>query len=354
MSETSEGTDPFRRMSVRIGDLGSVAAAVPLLMGYAPTDSLIVVSHDRQQPPQIGMTARIDLLAPGLERECAGALASRFDAESTAGVFLVAVGSAQDDPQAPSGGWTEPGPAGPPYRALIEAVSEKFDKAGIAVLDALWVPRLEGGQAWWSYEGARSDRLPEPGSTPLAAAYAVAGRVTYGSREELIATLRPLDADVLSRTGRLLAARIRSAGESPEEGVVAKLRAAMEEPGSLLGSDACERVAELAAALEWPGVRDACVKFAFGVKAHEAQALWAVLTKATPAPFRARPASLLALTAYARGDGALARIACELAMKADPTNYLAETVAMTLALGVSPAVLREAILEGVSDSELPT
>ena len=77
-------------------------------------------------------------------------------------------------------------------------------------------------------------------------------------------------------------------------------------------------VAGLACGLTDVAVRDTLYALAVGVGASAAEALWAVLARTLPDPWRAEALVLLAFSAYARGDGPLAGVSLEAALRSDP------------------------------------
>jgi hypothetical protein len=62
-----------------------------------------------------------------------------------------------------------------------------------------------------------------------------------------------------------------------------------------------------------------------------------------PAPLDAAPATLLAVSAWLRGDGATANIALERALASDPAYGLAQLLSQALAACLSPQDLRRLI-----------
>jgi hypothetical protein len=108
--------------------------------------------------------------------------------------------------------------------------------------------------------------------------------------------------------------------------------------GSLALSD--DIVAEVASALCDHRVRDACLPWCAGPGGTAAEQLWLALVRATPAPERAEPAALLALTAYLRGDGALAGVALDAALRACPHHSLSGLLRAALDAGLPPELLR--------------
>ena len=77
-------------------------------------------------------------------------------------------------------------------------------------------------------------------------------------------------------------------------------------------------VARLACALTDPQVRDTLYALAVGDDAGQAEALWALLARTLPVPWRVEALVLLAFSAYVRGDGPLAGVSLEAALRCDP------------------------------------
>lgn len=96
----------------------------------------------------------------------------------------------------------------------------------------------------------------------------------------------------------------------------------------------------LTAVLLIPEVRDHAWKASDGSDAH--RELWIDITRRAMPVLTPAPACLLAITAYLAGDGALARIAADRALHADPGYSLAHLLSRALQAGVSPHVWREA------------
>jgi hypothetical protein len=108
-------------------------------------------------------------------------------------------------------------------------------------------------------------------------------------------------------------------------------------------------VLALAMALHCPEVRDHALLSCVGPRAHAAEQLWAALTRATPDPEAAEPAALLAVSALARGDGALANVAIGRALGAWPGHRFATTLAAALASGFGPEQVRHWLTDAAVD-----
>jgi hypothetical protein len=112
-------------------------------------------------------------------------------------------------------------------------------------------------------------------------------------------------------------------------------------------------VAEVASALCDHRVRDSCLPWCIGSGAAAAERLWLALVRATPAPERAEPAALLALTAYLRGDGALASVALEAALHACPHHSLSGLLRAALDGGLPPELLRDVARDAAAALQRP-
>ncbi|MBA3524005.1 MAG: DUF4192 domain-containing protein, partial [Geodermatophilaceae bacterium] len=99
----------------------------------------------------------------------------------------------------------------------------------------------------------------------------------------------------------------------------------------------------LAAGLTDVLVRDWALGWVDGALQHAAESLWVELTRHATGKLVAAPATLLAVHAYLRGDGAYARTALDRAQDADPEYPFACLLAQGLDQGVPPTALRAAI-----------
>ena len=76
-----------------------------------------------------------------------------------------------------------------------------------------------------------------------------------------------------------------------------------------------------------------------------AEQLWTECTRRAPAPLDAAPATLLAVSAWLRGDGAMANVALDRALQSVPDYGLARLLREALAACVTPADLRALLTE---------
>ena len=93
-------------------------------------------------------------------------------------------------------------------------------------------------------------------------------------------------------------------------------------------------------------VRDTLYALAVGENAGQAESLWAVLSRTLPDPWRVEALVLLAFSAYARGDGPLAGVSLEAALRCDPTHRMAGMLDTALQSGMRPEQIRELAATG--------
>jgi hypothetical protein len=74
--------------------------------------------------------------------------------------------------------------------------------------------------------------------------------------------------------------------------------------------------------------------------------LWAELSRRLPEPWRVEALVLLAFSAYARGDGPLAGVSLEAALRCDGTHRMAGMLDTALQSGLRPEQIRELATTG--------
>jgi hypothetical protein len=255
----------------------------------------------------------------------------------------------------------EPGLASPPRPDVADAVRDVFSADGVAVPGRLWVPCIAAGAPWRCYPPCDCrGEVAATDDSPLAAASAWLGHVTYGSRDELEASLAPGAPD--PRLRARIDAEVQAAVLDRELGGPAAARrdlaavvAARREvaAGRALGD---AELARLAVALADPLVRDTVLGWSVdedgedGALASSAERLWTLLVRSLPAPEVAEPAVLLACALLVRGGSALVGVALERARRADPTHRLTGLVTALLLSGAGPASVREVVRDAAAES----
>ncbi|MBB3674483.1 DUF4192 domain-containing protein [Modestobacter versicolor] len=343
-------------LTVRLTDPGDVAAALPHLLGFRPEESLVVVSLRGATGLRLGLTARVDLPAPEHRELVLRGLVRSLATDRPDAVLLLVVSEDEDDSAVPpERPWAGRLPE-LPHRPLVHEAVLAFDGAGIAVREALLVRRGR----WWSYDCTGGCCLPHAGTplpagtSELAAAAALTGQVVERDRAALVRRIAPVGflaaagmAQACDEVGDDLARRAAELGwdEVVEEGWAA-VQAAVEAAGPGSVERLTDRqVARLAWALRDVDLRDRALGLALSRSAAAAEAVWTELTRRAPAPLDAAPATLLAVTAWVRGDGALANVALERALGSEPSYSFAVLLRSALDACLRPAEIRRLIRE---------
>ncbi|WP_448638764.1 DUF4192 domain-containing protein [Geodermatophilus sp. URMC 63] len=353
--------------SIRLGDSGEVAAALPHLLGFHPAESLVLVSLRGPGGSRVGLTARADLPHPADTAALARALAARVATDDPAAVLLAVVSEAPDDvpgnaagPALPAFARVPDGIAELPHRDLVHEVVLALDALDVPVREALLV---RAGR-WWDYDCPHpccepGSGTPLPGgASPLAAAAVAGGAVLAADRAALAARIAPPTevtgvaamAEACLRAGREHAARLRTAGrpavaEECDAAVAEAVAACRPGPATASTRLPDARVARVLWALTLSEVRDRALGLALGEDAAAAEVLWTECTRRAPVPLDGPPATLLAVSAWLRGDGAMANIALDRALAADPGASLPRLLAEGLAACLPPAELRALITD---------
>ncbi|MBA8825668.1 hypothetical protein FHX42_003034 [Saccharopolyspora lacisalsi] len=350
--------------TITLTDPGEVLAAVPHMVGFRPTDSIVFIVVDRQAQ-RLGMTLRVDL--PPLDRVndfVEHVVHGPMGNQHVDAVIMAVVGGSSGDsategaPDVAGPGEAASPPAStPPCSELVGMLRDEFGDMGSPVLHAVWTPRIRAESPWWCYGDGRTGKVPDPDTSPLAAAMAVAGVVTFESREDLAALLTPEGEESIARRSARLDAMYEDieqervcAGGSPEADVrivLAAIRRTAD--GAALTEEDMLRVL---IALSDARVRDLALGTCRTSLATAAEQLWITLVRRAPAPEVADVAALLAFSAYVRGDGALAGIALERVEESRPEHSLGTLLRKALGAGLPPSDLEVAIVDAARDAQL--
>jgi hypothetical protein len=338
-----DDSPPYR---VSLVDPGEIAAGLPHLLGFRPRESVVLISLTGPRGVRVGMTARADLPGPGYAGALAAWLSRSIRTAAPTAVLLVVVTEDPDvgvDPDLP-------------HRDLVHELTVALHRDRLPVRDALLV---RGGR-WWSYDCPSACCRPDcgtplpTGTSELAAATVAAGVVVAGSREELAARIAPCDSGRprLAAVARTVAAdavrRLQSAGPdvmAEESWAAVEAGLAHSRAGTTLSDRAMAR-------LLW-GLRDVLVRDRALLLALDedpaVDSLWTDCIRRAPRRYVAPPATLLAVGAWLRGDGAMAGVALERALAADRGYRLAQLLSDGLAACMPPEQLRAVIVRGGDD-----
>lgn len=105
-------------------------------------------------------------------------------------------------------------------------------------------------------------------------------------------------------------------------------------------------MATLGCALGDAQVRDILYALAVGESAGEVESLWALLARTLPPPWRVEALVLIAFSAYARGDGPLAGVSLQEALRCAPDHRMAGMLDTALQSGLRPEDIRDLALTG--------
>ncbi|MDL4815803.1 DUF4192 domain-containing protein [Actinomadura opuntiae] len=302
-------------------------AAVPYLLGFHPSRSLVVIGYDG---PQGTCAIRLDLPAPAAAGERVAALLSgnRFRK-----VLLLGYGPADEVDDS------------------VGVMSAALTAAGLAVLESVRI----GDGRWWSLtctDGCcPAEGTPYDISSSLIAAQAtLAGHVALADRAELVRSVQPLegpDRESMRRAteraerrflrwAREPAPRFRS--RTTEEGLDHVPRVLSRSRAGIRPTD--DDVAWLGFLLTDQRVRDeAWIRIDEDAPAADI-AFWRDVLRRVEPPYVPAPASLLAYAAYSAGDGGLANVALERALEADPAYSMAVLLRGVIDAGIPPTKAR--------------
>ncbi|MFC5951756.1 DUF4192 domain-containing protein [Pseudonocardia lutea] len=340
---------------VRVGTEG-LLAAVPVLIGFRPRDSLVLIGTGGPRGRRVGLTLRVDLPPPD-EPELVAALcesaAAALCRDDPEGAAVLVVGGGVPSSPAPGE------PERPPRADVAGAATLALLEREIGVHTVAWAAEIAAGAPWRCYplhDCGCAGTLPDPASSVLAATAVARGAVLRDSREELEQMLEPAgsaEAAALAAGGPDAGpAGPPGGGGSPGSGSGRPTeRTPAADPRRMLREALADAAAgrlvvgrrlagAMASALRRPWFRDEALAACVGPSAPAAEQLWAALARTGPGRDAATPAALLAVSALLRGDGALANVALDRALRADPAHRLAATLRVALDGGWGPREIR--------------
>lgn len=321
---------------------GEAVTVLPYLLGYHPTDTLVMLALTRDGEIHANSTVWTDLPPTQPYLHIAQQYVAAAQRHGALAVILTVVGQVTAE---------RPDPL--PYHDLIQVIADTMTLSGVDLLHTTWASSTTTDGHWWCYDDPDvcNGPVPPPEQTPAAVAAIAAGTVAFTSRQELVELLHPDDESVLARRARQITQRLALAGRAPSDIQSTAARTALHAIQTAVDSTQSQHtltdqdVVQLATALANPLVAAACLGLATGQHAEAAERLWLQLTKSTPAPYRAEPACQLAATAYLRGDRALAGVAVDLAEQASPDHKPAFLLRLVLTLGIPADQVADSLIQ---------
>jgi hypothetical protein len=319
------------RPPVRISSAAGLLATVPHLLGFAPAASFVIVGATRADRVQAAFRYDLpDQPDPAAAAEITAHAVSVLSHHQLA--IAVAVGY---------------GP-GRLVTPLADALRAAASGAGLWLRDIL---RVEDGR-YWSYLCTDPGCCPaegvvfDPAAHPVTKILAAEGRPVLPGREVLAASIAPCTGataeamqQATEQAERAARRLIASGGpKAVEQAGLTAVRAAIgvyRDGGSLTPAVG---FAWLALALIRLRVRDDAWAW-MDLERHQAHhRLWTDVVRRAQPGYVAAPASLLALTAWQGGNGALANIAIDRALADTPGYPMALLLRNALDAGAPPSM----------------
>lgn len=340
---------PPPRETVRLSGPLALVGAVPVLLGFHPARSLVLLCvHGVRH--RVGPALRIDLPIPADEPAVAGFLAAQAARHATA-VMLVCYSPAENEPA--------PGRAVLPHAALVAACVREIRDAGVPVIDAMLV---RGGAAWsYLHQPAASPGSPlpsddDPGLAHLQAAAVGAGRAVLGDRDAISRTVAaPSDAEAAVSEAAMADAFGRFASVIADLDFKATVQVGCDLAHARLAAAVTTHLraevrddavwADLIAVLTIDLVRDAVISWCLERTGDIPVGLFVELARWVGDDFAVPVLAVLALVAYRSGDGALANVALERALDVDAGYRLAVLTREFVVNGVHPTELDSLIID---------
>jgi hypothetical protein len=342
----------FEHPVVRMRNPADMVDALPYLLGFFPSDSVVALGLQGPRRRQ-GGTVRIDIPEPTAWQGAAEEVAR----------FLVALSEHRDrSPDAviiylcrdPAPG-EDGGAVAEALRPLASHLAAAFAALGIPVHESLCV----SDGRWWSFS-CTDPACCDPGGTPVerpgststvAAAATYAGIQLRGSLKDLHQELEPVGTptaeeqllafeeavpalvEELMRCGGRDAVRERTT--ELVDAAVSRFRAGAEELPA-------QEAARLILGLQDRLARDRAAEWLDPPDVEAAQRLWRFLARRCAVPFdshAAAPLALLGWTAWVTGDQVAARVALGRALVADPDYTFAQLLYEAINSGAEPRSL---------------
>ncbi|SOD74104.1 uncharacterized protein DUF4192 [Jatrophihabitans sp. GAS493] len=332
---TNETTLTIRRA-------GDLVEAIPYLIGFHPTSSLVVVGL---QTSQVAVTTRLDLdyLQPQNQLEAHDGVDQLMTVLRNSGSDR-AIAAVYDDAPARAEG------SDLAWKVEIDAIRSTLAAEGIDLVDAVLVSQ----DRYYNYFCDEPECCPAqgrklPGEQSAAAATATyAGLVAHQSRADLLRMIHPASDAERTALEPLIAAAENLAIDAVLRGQDARhtraekravFAAARSTDSQLFSarteSDEDRSVSRYAVALTNVHIRDA-LWVAIDARRLDGSGLWRELARRVPAPYDAAPLFLFAWANWRNGNGTLARAAAERAVVSDPEYSAARLLLSALDHGLDP------------------
>jgi len=299
---------------MRISNPGELVASVPGILGFTPVDSVVVVTTDSDGAMLAALRQDIDIVA-----EDAGDIGATAAHTGAARAYVIIVDAQAFDDD---------------YRtarnvALAGDLGNELALHNVGVVDSVIVDRIAvGGRISCACGCGAQGPVPDPASTAMMATSVFDGRRIWNSREEMAAQLAPVARPIdPAQIVAAVADRLHHNALSTDIGFVLDL---LRQRPSLTDK------AMLAAMLTDFTTRDVLLGMTLTEHAAQLESLLTETARWVPPPWRADALTAVAFYAYMRGDGSMAGMAVDTALRIDSTHALAQRIYESLRRGVTP------------------
>jgi hypothetical protein len=332
-----------QRRDFELNRPGAVIAALPAVLGFVPEKSLVLLSIDAGE---LGSVMRVDL-SDAIADQIGHLVEVAAAAGPEAAIAVIVDADGADCPM-----------CNDQYRDLCSSLTDELIHHDIALWAVHVVDRVAFGGRWHCVDGCGAGGvIDDPSASPLAVAAVLDGRRLYARRADLQAVIavddRASSAALTDLIAEQAALRDETRRADPDGYVRRGVEAAMAAAAAVADGQHIDDpdLAELACALADVDVRDTMYALAVGHSAGDAESLWALLSRTLPTPWRAEALVLLAFSAYARGDGPLAGVSLEAALRCEPGHRMAGMLDTALQSGLRPEHIRELAVTGYQLAE---
>jgi hypothetical protein len=327
---TSNDHQPEHEQPIKLTarSTAELLAAVPYILGYQPTDSVLVCAI---ADARIISAARADLPAatpdddPDSDRaiRMIEAVARWVTGTGAHAVCVLGYGSAAAvDP-------------------LAAAAHTVFAAHQLELVDLV---RVAEGHYFSYLDPQPADGIPfDPSTSQVQFAAVLAGAVAYASRSELVATIAPVtgaERQAMNRATTAVVQQLQALKETAgDRGLTAAGRATLADAFARYRSGGRledNEIAALIAHLFHPLIRNLAWLHT-DTRAWQQQ-LWTDATRRADPELAAPPASLLAFVAWRRGYTVLATAALQRALDAEPDDLFAVLLHRIITAGLPPSI----------------
>jgi len=318
-------------IAVSLSGRRGLLAAVPALLGFHPAESLVAICLNGSRRG-VGPVMRIDLPEPGGTRPSEGSISDlRANAARLADEVVLVC-------------YTER-----PRPAVLDMLLAGLRRDGVRVLDVICV---RAGRAFTAPTAAAElravgEQLPghdDPQLLLMQAATAMQGRGMLPDREALRRSIAGPTRAASAAATDLAAGRLLRMLGRPIDSAGLGMAADTLLDRALIDVGAGRRIASgdpamIALLLADVTVRDAVVVRAVTEMEEPWLPVLIAAAGALPDADCAELCAVLAMAAYRRGDGALAQVAIDRTLSADPAHRLSRLLLGVMASGMPPAEL---------------